>query len=43
MSLSSHEVGHLPQVELKENNTKRYVSTFISQYMIAGDHDGGSF
>ena len=41
LDLSSHEVGHLPQID-KEGGFFGYVSEFINQYSKAG-HDGAKY
>lgn len=42
LSLSSHEVGHIPQI-YKEGSLAAYAMEFISQYASAGNHDGAPY
>jgi hypothetical protein len=42
LSLSSHEVGHLEQID-REGGFFSYVGEFIGQYSSAGNHDGANY
>jgi len=42
LSLSSHEVGHIPQIN-REGGLWSYIGEFISQYATAGNHDDAKY
>jgi RHS repeat-associated protein len=42
LDISSHEVGHLTQIA-REGGLVSYLSEFVKQYTVSGDHDGAPY